>query len=60
MADTLKCALCGKKAATAVMGALVCEDHYNAYREEGRRYLPRHERKVYLRITGVVPEMEED
>ncbi len=45
--EALKCVLCDGEAITTAVYMPVCGDHYRAYQEEGGRYLPQAERKIY-------------
>jgi len=52
----LKCVLCDKQAIGTAAHIPVCEEHYKAYDEEGFKYLPLAERKVYLRLIAAYEE----
>lgn len=49
-----KCALCDKDAITTAAHIPVCEQHHNAYQEEGRKYLPESERVVWKALNQAV------
>jgi hypothetical protein len=45
-----KCVICGKPAVTTAAQILVCEEHANQYAEEGRKYLPDHQRQFWREL----------
>lgn len=46
----MRCVQCGDHATTTAAGIPVCENHWQAYAEEGRKYLPDNARPVWHRL----------
>lgn len=49
----LYCVICGKEATGTAAQILVCDEHRRMYDEEGRKYLPMHQRTFYLQLLEV-------
>jgi hypothetical protein len=54
----LYCVICGKEATGTAAMIPVCDEHWRMYDEEGRKYLPMHQRTFYLQLLEAEEQVE--